>query len=97
MNRNINDKNTEIEAISNAIYNLKSENGICNFLLDLLTKSEVETLSKRWRILTMLSEGKTQRDIAQDLKVSLCKVTRGAKILKNNKSVVTKYLIKEKK
>lgn len=42
----------------------------------------------------MLSEGKTQREIAQDLKVSLCKVTRGAKILKNNKSVVTKYLIK---
>ena len=97
MNRNMNDKNVEIEVISNAIYNLKSENAICNFLLDILTKSEVETLSKRWRILTMLSEGKTQREIAQDLKVSLCKVTRGAKILKNNKSVVTKYLIKEKK
>lgn len=97
MNRNTNDKNSEIEMISNAIYNLKSRNGICNFLLEILTKSEVETLSKRWRILTMLSEGKTQREIAQDLKVSLCKVTRGAKILKNNKSVVTKYLIKEKK
>jgi len=97
MNRNTNGKNSEIEMISNAIYNLKSESGICNFLLEILTKSEVETLSKRWRILTMLSEGKTQREIAQDLKVSLCKVTRGAKILKNNKSVVTKYLIKEKR
>ena len=96
MNRNMNDKNAEIEMISSAIYNLKNENSICNFLLEILTKSEVETLSKRWRILTMLSEGKTQREIAQDLKVSLCKVTRGAKILKNNKSVVTKYLIKEK-
>ena len=95
MNRNKNEYNSEIEIISEALSNLKAASGVCNFLLELLTKSEIETLSKRWRILNMLVEGKTQREIAQELKVSLCKVTRGAKILKNKKSVIKKYLIKE--
>lgn len=66
------------------------------FISELLTESEMETLSKRWRILEMLSEGRTQRDIAKELKVSLCKVTRGSQILKNKKSVVSKYLKGEK-
>ncbi len=95
MNRNKNEYNSEIEIISETLSDLKTANGVCNFLLELLTKSEIETLSKRWRILNMLVEGKTQREIAQELKVSLCKVTRGAKILKNKKSVIKKYLIKE--
>ena len=64
-------------------------------MLEILTKSEVETLSKRWRILTMLKEGYTQREIAQELNVSLCKVTRGSKILKDKNAIITKYLDKE--
>ena len=71
---------------------MKSKNEIYNFLLEILTASEVETLSKRWRILKMLKAGKTQREIAKELNVSLCKVTRGAKIIKNPKSVVSKIL-----
>jgi len=43
----------------------------------------------------MLNDGYTQRDIAKELQVSLCKVTRGAKIIKNKNSILTKYLIKE--
>ena len=95
MNRNKQSVNTEIEDISAVIRMLDSEENICNFLLEILTEAEVETLSKRWRILKLLAMGKTQREIAQDLKVSLCKVTRGSKILKNEKSIVTKILIKE--
>ena len=80
MNRNKNKDNIEIAIISENLYEAKNATDICNFLLELLTASEVETLSKRWRILNMLVDGKTQREIAQDLKVSLCKVTRGARI-----------------
>ena len=95
MNRNIlNDENflNTIITISQK-KNCKTE--VQNFFKELLTESEIETLSKRWRILELLSEGSTQRDIAKELGVSLCKVTRGAKILKNDKSVLTKYFIKE--
>ena len=84
----------QIKEISKIIFELKTEKEVTDFMLEILTKSELETLSKRWRILTMLNEGNTQRKIAKDLNVSLCKVTRGSKILKNKKAVITKYLTK---
>lgn len=77
--------------------NLKSENEIEKFLDEILTKNELDTLSKRWRIMELLSQGTTQRDIANDLNVSLCKVTRGAKILKNKNAITTKFLNKGSK
>jgi len=86
-----------LKEIAKAINSLKSEDEIYNFLLEILTEAEVATLSRRWRILTLLSEGKTQRDISKTLGVSLCKVTRGAKILKNQNAVSTQYLKQEKK
>lgn len=82
-----------IQEISKLVKNLHTEKEIVTFFKELLTESEIETLSKRWRILKMLKEGATQRDIAKDLQVSLCKVTRGAKILKDKKSILAKNLI----
>ena len=40
----------------------------------------------------MLNEGMTQREIAKELNVSLCKVTRGSKILKDKNALIKKYL-----
>jgi TrpR family trp operon transcriptional repressor len=93
MNRN---NVLEISEITNIIATTESKENITSFMEELFTKSELETLSKRWRILRMLNQGKTQREIAQELKVSLCKVTRGAKILKNKNSIIAKYFKKEK-
>ena len=84
-----------IKEISKLINNINSDSAVYSFLTEILTPAEVETLSKRWRILKMLSEGRTQRDIAKELNVSLCKVTRGSKILKDENAIVSK-LIKEK-
>ncbi len=64
------------------------------FLHEILTDSEISDLSKRWRILKLLDGNFTQRDVAKELGVSLCKVTRGAKILKNS-NAITKKMIKE--
>lgn len=83
-----------IQKISKLVKNLHSEAEIESFFKELLTESEIETLSKRWRILDLLARGATQRDIAKELKVSLCKVTRGAKILKDKDSILANYLIK---
>ena len=84
-----------IKEISKILKKIESTKEIQNFLLEILTESEVETLSKRWCIIKMLLEGKTQRDIAKLLSVGLCNVTRGSKILKNRKSIVKKYYNKE--
>ena len=89
MNSNIN----EIHEIANALSKLEPQDGF-KFLSEILTPSEIETLSKRWRILKMLEQGISQRDIAKQLNVSLCKVTRGAKILKSPNSI-SSNLIKE--
>lgn len=84
-----------LKEIAAIIKELKTSKEIYNFMLEILTESELVTLSKRWQILNMLASGSTQREIAKELKVSLCKVTRGAKILKDSKSVMNKILIKE--
>ena len=91
MNRN---NINEIAEISTILADENNSSKINNFVIEMLTKSEVETLSKRWRILKMLSEGYTQREIAKELKVSLCKVTRGAQILKKDKSIAAQYIKK---
>ena len=83
-----------LQEISKLVKNLHTEVEIENFFKELLTESEIETLSKRWRILEMLAQGNTQRDTAKELQVSLCKVTRGAKILKDRESVLAKYFIR---
>ena len=84
-----------IHKISKLVKKLHTEAEIEMFFKELLTKSEIETLSKRWRILDLLAQNRTQREIAKELQVSLCKVTRGAKILKNKNSVLTNYFSKE--
>lgn len=83
-----------IGQIANIISNLDRAE-VYNFLSELLTESELSDLSKRWRILELLHQGVTQREIAKELNVSLCKVTRGAKIFKTKDAIVNKYLIKE--
>ncbi len=88
MNRNIENDITEFTSI---LKDSDNSEGLKIFS-EIFTEPELETLSKRLRILKMLSEGKTQREVARILQVSLCKVTRGAKILKNSKSIITKYI-----
>lgn len=85
-----------LKEISKLVKSISTEAEITAFLRELLTESEIETLTKRWRILEMLKAGCTQREIAKELQVSLCKVTRGAKIMKDKKSILAKYLLKEK-
>ena len=85
----------KIHEISNILSKINSKEEINLFLNELLTESEIDALSKRWRILSMLKQGIPQRDIAKELNVSLCKITRGSKILKQKDSVIRKHLIKE--
>ena len=86
-----------LKQIAKLIKNTNSEAEIVDFFKELLTASEIETLSKRWQILRMLTDGFTQRDISKELKVSLCKVTRGSRILKSKKSILRNYFKKELK
>lgn len=61
---------------------------------ELFTMKEKYDFALRWRLLKDLHHGKHQREIAQELGISLCKITRGSKILKQEYSVC-KELIEE--
>ncbi len=55
---------------------------ISSFLKSLLTHSEVAEVANRWALVRLLDEGMSQRNIAKELGLSLCNITRGSKELK---------------
>lgn len=65
------------------------------FFSEIFTPAELDDLAKRWQLIAELAEGRTQRDISKRLKISLCKITRGAKILKDEKSITRSIFIEE--
>ncbi|MDO9515245.1 MAG: Trp family transcriptional regulator [Syntrophales bacterium] len=66
-----------------------------SFIEEILTPKEIQDLALRWKLLQELGKGETQRSIASKYGISLCKITRGSKILKKDQSVTKKYLRKE--
>ncbi|MCP3871678.1 MAG: transcriptional regulator [Desulfobacteraceae bacterium] len=75
--------------VISSIDNLKELNRLFE---DILTPAELEDISLRWKLLKDLNNGLTQRKIATKYGISLCKITRGSKILKDKESVIFKIL-----
>ena len=59
---------------------------------ELFSSNEITDIAKRWYIMKELYQGKPQRRIAKEMEVSLCKITRGSKILKDSESVFKSLL-----
>ena len=57
------------------------------FFSEIFTEKERKDLELRWELMRLLHQGARQRDICSQLGISLCKITRGSKILKDAKSV----------
>lgn len=83
-----------IKAIAQVLSKINDQKLIEEFLLSILTKKELEDLSSRWELVKLLDKGISQRKIAKDLHLSLCKITRGSKELKKENSAL-KRIIKE--
>lgn len=63
-----------------------------SFFEEIFTPRELRDLDLRWRLLKELHEGQTQRNIAVRYRISLCKITRGSRILKKKNSTTKKIL-----
>ncbi len=53
---------------------------------ELFTSAELTDISKRWYLMKEIYRGTPQRTIAKDMEISLCKITRGSKVLKKDDS-----------
>lgn len=63
----------------------------------LLTHEEKESIETRCLIVkALLDQKKTQRQISEELKVSIAKITRGSNQLKRNSQKLKDYLLKNK-
>jgi TrpR family trp operon transcriptional repressor len=65
---------------------------IRSFLYCLLTPAEAADIAIRWALVKDLERGIPQREIAKNLGISLCKITRGSRELKKPGSAFRRVL-----
>jgi TrpR family trp operon transcriptional repressor len=65
---------------------------IGDFLHCLLTPAEIADIATRWALVKELKSKTPQREIARDLGISLCKITRGSRELKKPGSAFQRML-----
>lgn len=59
----------------------RHKDNLDGFLEDMMTPQEIEALDERIKIMHALAAGKTQREIAEELELSITTVSRGSRIL----------------
>lgn len=64
-----------------------------NQLLDLtFTEHERAMMAERWRIFDALDRGLSQREVSKEVPCSIVTATRGAKVYRENREAIKKYL-----
>ncbi|MBN2650774.1 MAG: transcriptional regulator [Spirochaetales bacterium] len=88
------DSDIAIKELSEVISKVDDAELLNDFFKQILTPREYEEIAKRWILVKMLNEGISQRNIAQELGISLCKITRGSRELKKENSAFRKLILK---
>lgn len=84
--------NQALKELSLALSKADDKELIEEFLRCILTESEIGEVSSRWTLVRRIKDGHTQRGIAKDLGLSLCKITRGSKELKKENSAFKRVI-----
>lgn len=79
------------DALSSILLSLNTKEELESFLDDMLTNKEIEDIIQRYLLMDDLWKGKSQRDIASSRSMSLCRITRGSKMLKKKDGFMRKY------
>jgi TrpR family trp operon transcriptional repressor len=78
--------------LSRALAAIREPDFIEDLLRCLLTPAETADIAARWALVKALDAGHSQREIARDLGISLCKITRGSRELKKPNSAFRRAL-----
>ena len=81
-----------ISEVAFALAETKDALLIKNFLRRLLTPAEIANIAARWALVKALEQKIPQREIAKTLGISLCKITRGSREMKNPDGAFHKML-----
>jgi TrpR-related protein YerC/YecD len=68
--------NKKSKRLFEAFLKLKNASEVANFCRDLLTEDEISEFASRWEVAQKLNEGKSQRAVSKETKVSIATVTR---------------------
>ena len=89
-------KSEEVEnnlsEMAGALAATRDPNLVKDFLHCLFTPAEAADIAARWALVKALEQKIPQREIAKALGLSLCKITRGSKELKNPNRAFQKML-----
>ena len=86
-----------LSELASALAETKDALLIKSFLRRLLTPSETADIAARWALVKALEQKISQREIAKTLGLSLCKITRGSKEMKNPDQAFQKMLAAARK
>ena len=91
MNRNTTGK-YHTEEIIRVITEIDDVNLMQQFFTELFTQTELHDIAMRWELIKRLFRGDSQRKISSELGISLCKITRGSRLIKDHQSATNKIL-----
>ena len=80
------------DEISRVFADIHDPSEMRRFFEEIFTPAERKDFVLRWELMKMLFGGMSQRQVASSLGISLCKITRGAKVLKGDRSVTRRIL-----
>ena len=83
---------TNLSDLAAALASTGDSGLIEDFLRCLLTPAEIADIAARWALVKDLDAGLPQREIARNLGISLCKITRGSRELKKPNSAWRRLL-----
>lgn len=81
-----------LKLITDTLWRIQDQKAFSWVLEELLTPGEITDIADRITILQMLQAGKTQREIAETLSISVTTVSRGNRVLQYGGGNITKYL-----
>lgn len=91
-NSNTEIKNSSFDELVKIFTDIHDETFMKNFMECLFTPAEREDFANRWTLVKEIDKGTTQREIAKNFNMSLCKITRGSKELNKEDSAFKKVL-----
>lgn len=77
------DLKSAARSLSEALLSLQSTQEVRQFLEDLCTPAEVEAMVDRWRVVQLVDQGYTYRDIREMTEVSVTTIGRVARFMEH--------------